>query len=134
MKIWKKIVKLVTWIVCASVFVGCVPVYYYRHTPLHYEPIDSNMIRIDGHVEYVYVPRYKPKPMYYWDGFWYDEPYTYISYRDLRGNTAPRRIPKRIMRDIDHKTTNSQPRKMPEGVKRKGRSKIRRIIRHRNRN
>ena len=97
----KKAVRLITCLLIASVFGGCVPVYHYRHPPLHYEPIDSNTIRIEGHVEYVYIPRYRPRPMYHWDGMWYDEPYRYIPYQDVRGRIAPRKIPKRLYDKIE---------------------------------
>lgn len=73
---------------------------YHRPIPPRYEPIDS-MTNYRGRVEYVYVPRFRPSSMYYWDGMWYDEPYTYIVYQDVRGRVAPRRIPKRIMRNIE---------------------------------
>ena len=99
MKNWKKVVRLITCLLIASVLGGCVPVYY-RH-PSHYEPIDSNSIRIEGHVEYVYIPRYRPKPMYHWNGIWYDEPYRYIPYQDVRGRITPRKIPKRLYDKIE---------------------------------
>ena len=105
---------------------GCVPVIYHRPIPLRYESIDT--IIIDGRIEQVFIPRYRPRPMYYWDGFWYDEPYTYISYRDLRGNTTPRRIPKRIMKDIDHKVRKApeKPKQLPQNLPNKDRVRNRR--------
>ena len=83
---------------------GCVPVIYHRPIPPRYEPIDS-MTNYRSRVEYVYVPRFRPKPMYYWDGMWYDEPYTYIVYQDVWGRVTPRKIPRRIMRNIDRQKT-----------------------------
>ena len=79
---------------------GCVPVIYHRPIPPRYEPIDT-IITVDGYVEYVYIPRYRPRPMYQWDGMWYDEPYRYIPYQDVRGRIAPRRIPKRLYDKIE---------------------------------
>ena len=73
---------------------SCVPVY---------QPIDAIDIYEQKRVEVVYVPQYRPSPLYFYNGWWYDEPYTYITYQDLRGRIYPRRIPKSIMRDIDRR-------------------------------
>ena len=98
----KKIAKQAIFLVCVSMFMtsGCVPVINHRPIPLRYEPIDT-IIRVDGRIEYVYVPRFRPRPMYRWDGIWYDEPYRYIPYQDLRGRVSPRRIPKRLYDKIE---------------------------------
>ncbi len=100
---------------------GCVPVYY---------QIDSKFIDIreyDRNVEIVYVPNYRPRPMYYWNGMWYDEPYRYIPYQNLRGHVAPRKIPKRIYDQIERQ----KPVKPITPRRSYNRGKIRKIIKRR---
>ena len=129
MKVLKKIVKQVTFLLCVSVFLtgGCVPVIYHRPIPPRYEPIDS-MTNYRSRVEYVYVPRFRPKPMYYWDGMWYDEPYTYIVYQDVWGRVTPRKIPRRIMKNIERQRPQKfiTPQRRP--VRNNDRNRIRKRI------
>ena len=102
---------------------GCVPVMEYNY------PVDA--IIIHEPMEYVYVPRYRPRPLYYWNGMWYDEPHTHIIYQDVRGRVSPRKIPKRIMRDMERK----DPVKpiTPRRSLHRDRIRIRRIIQQKNR-
>ena len=108
---------------------GCVPVIYHQYEPIdvidiYYNPIPQR--------EIVYIPRYKPRPLYQYNNFWYDEPYTRMLYMDLQGRVAPRKIP------------NSQLPKERPSIKRKRAEKPdirlpalpknRRIIRKRIRN
>ena len=109
---------------------GCVPVIYHRPIPPRYEPIDS-MTNYRSRVEYVYVPRYRPRPLYYWNGMWYDEPHTHIIYQDVRGRVSPRKIPKRIMRDIERKAPVKPI--TPRRSLHRDRIRIRRIIQQKNR-
>lgn len=126
LKTWKKVVKLITYLLCVSFLFGCVPVYHYRHQ--HYlEPIDS--IIIQEQIEYVYIPRYRPKPMYHWNGMWYDEPYRYIPYQDVRGRIAPRKIPKRIYDKIERQAPTKPI--TPRRPIKKGRENIRKRINRR---
>ena len=48
----------------------------------------------------VYIPRHRPYPLYRFDGFYYDEPYTYMLYREKNGRVRPRKIPNSILRKI----------------------------------
>ena len=40
---------------------------------IHHKSIDP---------EYVYIPRYRPRPMYLYERIWYAEPYTILIYED----------------------------------------------------
>ena len=126
--ILQKVCKKVISLLVVSMFLtgGCVPVIYHRPIPPRYEPIDS-MTNYRSRVEYVYVPRFRPKPMYYWDGMWYDEPYTYIVYQDVWGRVTPRKIPRRIMKNIERK----RPQKFITPQRRPVRSNDRNRIRKR---
>jgi len=103
---------------------GCVPVYH---------PIDAiDIYDHSNRLEVVYVPRYVPRSMYYYDGWWYDEPYTYITYQDIRGRIYPRKIPKRLMGNIEQRMKERKTQtKFPMGVPPKKREIIRRRIKKR---
>lgn len=95
-------------------FSGCVPVYQIDYHPLDYTPIDTEpIIHIRPGIEYVYIPRYRPRPLYFYAGRWYDEPHTHIIYRDIRGRISPKKIPKRIMEDIERRMKRNRPPAIP---------------------
>ena len=115
---------------------GCVPVIY-EHHHLEYEPIDAiDIYRIPiRHPEVVYIPRYKPRHLYQYNNFWYDEPYTRMLYMDLQGRVAPRKIPnsqlpkERPIQPIKRKRIKKPDIRVP--VLPKNRKIIRRRIRNR---
>ena len=73
-------------------FTGCVTSLY-QYEWWEYEPIDYNIHHKVITPEYVYIPRYKPKPLYLYENFWYSEPYTIIIYEDSTGYRLRQKVP-----------------------------------------
>ena len=72
--------------------IGCItPAYQYDWW--EYEPIDSNIHYPINRPELVYIPRYKPKPLYFYENFWYAEPYTIVIYEDDSGYRVRQKVP-----------------------------------------
>ena len=105
---------------------SCVPVHYH-HYQLDYEPIDIRQHNRD--IEVVYIPEYRPRPLYYYNNWWYDEPYTYITYENFRGRISPRKIPKSVVRDVEQKMKRKQ--QLPKNILPKNRRTIRERIKKR---
>jgi len=116
-------------IIILLLFSGCV--YQIDYNPLDYTPIEHDIIYVKPRTEYVYIPRYRPRPLYFYAGWWYDEPYTYITYRDIRGRVAPRKIPKSLMQDIEKKMKEHKPprMRMPQRIPNKDRVRNRKRTR-----
>ena len=53
---------------------GCVVSTY------QYEAIDYNTLHPNLQPEFVYIPRFRPSPMYLYGNMWYTEPYTIVVY------------------------------------------------------
>ena len=72
--------------------VGCItPAYQYEWW--EYEPIDSNIHHPINRPELVYIPRYRPRPLYLYENFWYAEPYTVVIYEDDSGYRLRQKVP-----------------------------------------
>ena len=65
----------------------------YQYDQWEYEPIDSNIHYPINRPELVYIPRYKPKPLYFYENFWYAEPYTIVIYEDDSGYRVRQKVP-----------------------------------------
>ena len=71
---------------------GCItPAYHYEWW--EYEPIDYNIHHKVLTPEYVYIPRYRPKPLYIYENLWYSEPYTIVIYEDDSGYRSRQKVP-----------------------------------------
>ena len=72
--------------------IGCItPSYQYDWW--EYEPIDSNIHYPINRPQLVYIPRYRPKPLYLYENYWYSEPYTVVIYEDSTGYRLRRKVP-----------------------------------------
>ena len=71
--------------------IGCVTSSY-QYEWWEYEPIDYN-IHHKVSPEYVYIPRYRPKPLYLYENYWYSEPYTIVIYEDSTGYRLRQKVP-----------------------------------------
>ena len=72
--------------------IGCITPSY-QYDQWEYEPIDSNIHYPINRPELVYIPRYKPKPLYFYENFWYAEPYTIVIYEDDSGYRVRQKVP-----------------------------------------
>ena len=71
---------------------GCVVSTY------QYEAIDYNTLHPNLQPEFVYIPRYRPRPMYLYGSMWYTEPYTIVVYEDDNGYRKKRKVPNSKLR------------------------------------
>ena len=72
--------------------IGCItPAYQYDWW--EYEPIDSNIHYPINRPELVYIPKYRPRPLYLYENFWYAEPYTIVIYEDDSGYRSRQKVP-----------------------------------------
>jgi len=95
------------WIILPLILLlGCTttPYQYYE---LEYEPLEFYDYPLSPGVN-VYIPRHRPYPLYRFDGFYYDEPYTYMLYREQNGRVRPRKIPNSVLRKI-HRSHQVHP-------------------------
>ena len=71
---------------------GCVtPAYQYDWW--EYEPIDSNIHYPINRPQLVYIPRYRPRPLYLYESVWYSEPHTIVIYEDSTGYRLKQKVP-----------------------------------------
>ena len=71
---------------------GCVVSTY------QYEAIDYNTLHPNLQPEFVYIPRFRPSPMYLYGNMWYTEPYTIVVYEDDYGYRKRRKVPNSKLR------------------------------------
>ena len=72
--------------------IGCItPAYQYDWW--EYEPIDSNIHHPINRPELVYIPRYRPRPLYLYESVWYSEPHTIVIYEDSTGYRLKQKVP-----------------------------------------
>ena len=63
-----------------------------------YNTIDYNIHHKSIDPEYVYIPRYRPRPMYLYERIWYAEPYTILIYEDSTGYKIRQKVPNSQLR------------------------------------
>ena len=67
--IWFGFIMLLLPILITS----CVITPAYRYRWWEYEPIDYNTLHLNLQPEHVYIPRYRPQPIYQYENVWYSE-------------------------------------------------------------
>ena len=73
-------------------FTGCV-VETYQYDRWEYQPIDYNTRHPFIRPELVYIPKYRPRPLYLYENIWYSEPYTIVIYEDGSGYKSRQKVP-----------------------------------------
>ena len=77
--------------------IGCVtPTYQYDWW--EYDPIDYSIHRSIARPQLIHIPRYRPRPLYIYDNFWYSEPHTIVIYEDNSGRRLRRKVPNSHLR------------------------------------
>ena len=65
----------------------------YQYDWWEYEPVDYNMHRPINRPQLVYIPRYRPRPLYMYKNVWYSEPHTIVIYEDPTGYRLKQKVP-----------------------------------------
>ena len=77
--------------------IGCVtPTYQYDWW--EFDPIDYSIHRSIARPQLIHIPRYRPRPLYIYDNFWYSEPHTIVIYEDNSGRRLRRKVPNSHLR------------------------------------
>ncbi len=92
--IWFGFIMLLLPILITS----CVITPAYRYRWWEYEPIDYNTLHPNLQPEHVYIPRYRPQPIYQYENVWYSEPYTILIYEDNTGYRIRQKVPNSLLR------------------------------------